>query len=140
MRVDIKFEGLTELKRCFAKMPDNALKPAVRELTSNVFESVRKRAAPHHDTGWMERNIYRDVFDSGKRGEVWIQNTPYAVFVHFGTKPHKITPKNKKALHWDNVFARSVDHPGYKGDPFMWLGAKDAMRKNLRKWKREKLC
>jgi|GEM_PF-1294224 len=76
----------------------------------------------------------------------------YALFVHFKTRPHFIHPKNKKALRWVKpgtlffsaaptgfspmkptssnalfAFAKSVRHPGYKGDPFLY----DAARKVL---------
>ena len=49
---------------------------------------------------------------------------PYAVFVHEGTKAHVIMPKTAKALHWvngagDDVFAKSVHHPGTKPHRFL---------------------
>ena len=47
----------------------------------------------------------------------------YAVYVEFGTPPHIIRPKNGKALHWKsggkNVFAKSVQHPGTRPQPFI---------------------
>ncbi len=55
------------------------------------------------------------------------------MFVHEPTKPHIITPKNKKVLAWRSVsyssfgrrkyspysFAMMVRHPGTKGQPFL---------------------
>lgn len=42
----------------------------------------------------------------------------YGAGLEFGTRPHKISAKNKKALHWKkdgkDVFAYSVNHPGTK--------------------------
>ena len=50
-------------------------------------------------------------------------DTPYAGYVEFGTKPHEIRPKTKKALAFkvggQTVFARVVHHPGTKPNPFV---------------------
>lgn len=43
----------------------------------------------------------------------------YAHFVELGTAPHTITAKNGGFLHWGTQFARSVQHPGSKADPFL---------------------
>ncbi|HID93117.1 MAG TPA: hypothetical protein EYP60_03370 [bacterium (Candidatus Stahlbacteria)] len=54
----------------------------------------------------------------------------YAIFVLYGTKPHYIVPKRKKSLRFtlDNfIFAKSVKHPGYKGNNFI----KKAIQKTL---------
>lgn len=50
---------------------------------------------------------------------------PYALWVHDGTKPHVILPKKPGGvLHWvdasgNKIFARKVNHPGYKGNKFL---------------------
>ena len=50
-------------------------------------------------------------------------NTDYAAYVEFGTKPHTIYPKNKKALvfvvNGNKVFAKKVNHPGTKAQPYV---------------------
>jgi hypothetical protein len=44
--------------------------------------------------------------------------------VLYGTRPHKIETKNKKALRFsyknldEFIYRKSVYHPGYKGDDF----------------------
>jgi hypothetical protein len=48
----------------------------------------------------------------------WTSDVPYAEFVIGGTSPHPIYPKNVRALHWDDIFAAHVNHPGTKPDPF----------------------
>jgi len=65
---------------------------------------------------------------------------PYAKFVYLGTKPHKIVPKNKKALfpvgkNFDQP-RMSVNHPGTKANPFFlkaWNTHKDQFTKDLSK-------
>lgn len=47
----------------------------------------------------------------------------YAAMVNDGTRPHKIRPKNAKALRFvvggRVVYARVVNHPGTKAQPFL---------------------
>jgi HK97 gp10 family phage protein len=47
----------------------------------------------------------------------------YGVYVEFGTSPHMILPRKKKALKFQmdgrDVFARKVSHPGTNAQPFM---------------------
>lgn len=56
------------------------------------------------------------------------------MFVHWGTRPHVIKPKNKKALRWAGadgrfIFARAVNHPGYRGDAYLVEAARKAIRR-----------
>jgi len=50
-------------------------------------------------------------------------NSPYGKYVHDGTAPHDIVPRNAKALHFQgeggDVFAKRVHHPGTRPQP--WL-------------------
>lgn len=47
--------------------------------------------------------------------------TSYSRFVEFGTKPHVIVPKDKKALYWPGAAhpVRRVNHPGSRANPYM---------------------
>jgi hypothetical protein len=61
-------------------------------------------------------------------GRMWVvmfSTAPYAKYVLGGTKPHVITARNAKALRWipnrghgTAQFARSVNHPGTRPNPF----------------------
>lgn len=50
-------------------------------------------------------------------------HTEYAAFVEFGTKPHVIRPKGKKALSFfvggQRITVKSVNHPGTRAKPFV---------------------
>jgi len=52
-------------------------------------------------------------------------NSPYALPVEFGTKPHIIRPKKAKSLHWkdeytgEDRFAQMVKHPGSRAIPYL---------------------
>lgn len=49
------------------------------------------------------------------------KETPYAKFVHFGTKAHEIKAKNKKVLanrKLGRIYGKKVFHPGTKANPY----------------------
>ena len=112
---------------------------AVRDdYESNLMKNIR----PHSDTGILERNAYVKPIDNGVEGGIrdngmlvsWRgKRVNYAFFVHEGTRPHKIEPKKKKALRWTAggafKFAKKVNHPGYKGDPFLRNAAEKTFRR-----------
>ena len=80
-----------------------------------------------------------------------VANMGYAAYVELGTKPHSIDPVRKKILAWPDVkngakvrlsgrsttrggkatgpfaFARHVNHPGTKAQPYLVPGAKAAI-------------
>jgi len=47
--------------------------------------------------------------------------TSYSSFVEFGTRPHVIEAKDKKALYWKGADhpVKRVNHPGSAANPFM---------------------
>jgi Bacteriophage HK97-gp10, putative tail-component len=51
----------------------------------------------------------------------WYPTASYARFVEFGTAPHTILPKEKKALWWPGAMhpVRQVNHPGTKPNKYM---------------------
>ena len=55
-------------------------------------------------------------------------NISYAPLVHFGTRAHPIAARNKRALFWPGAQhpVRSVNHPGYKGNPFLTSALSDS--------------
>jgi HK97 gp10 family phage protein len=50
-------------------------------------------------------------------------DTEYAAYVEFGTKPHVIRPRNKKALSFyvggQRIVVTKVNHPGTKAQPYV---------------------
>lgn len=98
-------------------------------IAERIYKRSLDSATEHWEEGALAASLGRGVrkikggysiVSSNKRAK-------HNIFVHFGTKPHTITPKNKKSLRWpsgnDFVSAKKVNHPGYKGDPFMYRAA-----------------
>jgi hypothetical protein len=83
--------------------------------------SEAKRLAPVR-TGFLRGSIF-----ARWTGPLKIDigaSAPYAQFVEQGTRPHKITARNKKALAFTasdgtKVVVKSVNHPGTKARPFL---------------------
>lgn len=79
-----------------------------------------KDLAPYA-TGNLEKDI--QVWDDNISNlEIEIGNSklaPYAIFVHEGTKPHEIRPKNKQALKTPFGARKKVNHPGTKANPYL---------------------
>ena len=99
-----------------------AVDPALRATGDELFGRIWEAADKHTKTGAMARSLKNSYRDREYR--IWhdLQHAPHATFVHWGSKPHKISAKNRKALRFPVggkfVFAKWVKHPGYKGDPY----------------------
>ena len=131
MRVDvaIDYEKL-------ARAADRSQEIAVQEIRRGLLEAcrlVQREAREKHrfrsKTGQLEKAVVYEV-DAGKaEGVISLdENTAYyAPFVHQGTRPHEIRPRNKLALRWPEgdhfVFAKRVHHPGTGKDPFLYEAA-----------------
>ena len=62
-----------------------------------------------------------------KEGELAIgTNVEYGPAVEFGSRPHVIEVKNKKALsNGKTFFGRKVNHPGWKGSSYLYWALKN---------------
>lgn len=113
---------------------DAIFKKRIRQAIKASTIEVQDEAQSNHRfisrTGQLERSI--DVKFNENSGIVYIdsQSAPHGPFVHEGTAPHDIFPKNKKALRWVPQgggafqFARVVHHKGTKADPFLFNALK----------------
>lgn len=127
---------------------DEGLKLGIGDLISYGQATSMKTVGVK--TGDLRRSIVgtpvQDV--GGVFSAMWGTNKPYAKHHEYGTDPHVIRPKNKKALRWKGanivgpilpgitgkrrgnvVFARVVRHPGTKGRFYMKAGRDEAIRR-----------
>lgn len=131
MTITIKVTGLDNVQReltATQKLPDQA----IRDLSQYIFDRAEKGAGKHAKTGALERSLYNKKITGGREVGHAAQVAPYARFVHWGTRPHVIQPKKRKALRWPVdgkfIFAKRVHHPGYKGDPWLLKAVDEASR------------
>ena len=132
----IKINGLDELIRDAKKVGKDMsikLKNAMVESTTGV-QNDAKKVRPNsfkNQTGTLRRSIQKKV-EGANRGIVYTDEK-YAPYVEFGTKPHVITPKNRKMLAFKVngkvIFAKKVNHPGTRAYNYM----RDAFNENKQK-------
>lgn len=91
----------------------------------STVSTVAKGLAPVR-TGRLKASIHPDPV---RRSGPWSISTgvsadaPYAAPVHEGARPHVIRPRNARALRFEIngrvIFARRVNHPGQRAQPFL---------------------
>ena len=126
--------GLLAVQRAQERVP---------RRTGNLFRTIRvaevdvdaqRVRVTAGGTGRRGANQY-GTYASGAVG--------YAASVEFGTRPHVIVPRTRKALAWGGArrlsgslrkgakptnFARRVNHPGTRAQPYLRPGAEQALR------------
>jgi len=99
----------------------------------------------HRKTGNLGRSIH--VVSATPSSVKVVASAHYAADLEFGTRPHEIKPRVRKALRWAAAgqrrlsgaprsgatgffFATVVHHPGTKPYPFLLPGARIAVKKS----------
>ena len=84
------------------------------------FQNALKVASPV-DTGRLRGSIKVKPLEEGSGLHIFMVD--YGREVEFGTNPHIITPKNKKALAFKaggkKIVVKKVRHPGTRPNPFI---------------------
>ena len=103
---------------------NDILQRRMRQIIRLVAADARVNAPV--DTGRLAQAIKEDPITSDGPFRVTggvTSHAPYSAFVHQGTKPHVIRPRNASALKFQmdgrTVFAKSVNHPGTRPRPFL---------------------
>lgn len=143
--VKVEIRGLERLQRRLDEAGRKRLSDEMRAATGTsvlLVEAEAKERVPQ-----KSRALFRSIAGTALstpggtiRGVVKAggEGVAYARFVEFGTKPHVILPRRKRALRWRIPggrgfrFARRVQHPGTKPQPYM-IPALDASRARIAK-------
>jgi hypothetical protein len=132
-----------KLLEAFGKAPQavrDHLRIAVKSSTVDVQRVARKSHRFATKSGVLERAVTVE-FPGEMTGRVFLNPAiaGYAGAIHDGSRPHRIDPKRKKLLRWAAplggggkgfAFARHVNHPGTKPDPFLYT-ALEARRDSI---------
>jgi len=131
MAISVEVSGAKELIAELRDLPEAFQKPVINKLAAVAYDSAQKGAGRHVVTGALFQSLYNRPITGGREVGHDPNRAPHAVFVNFGTRPHQIRPKNKKALRWASgngfIFAKLVNHPGYRGDPYIVQAKDDAL-------------
>jgi hypothetical protein len=130
--IRLEVAGLDAVEKHLLEVPKKIERAVLGAMADAVFEHARRGADKHTKSGALLQSLYNRPIPGGREIGHDPQRAPHAVFVHWGTKPHVIKPKNRKMLRWPVggafAFAREVHHPGYKGDAWLTRAADSAMR------------
>jgi HK97 gp10 family phage protein len=154
IRASVTFDdhGLIDRLRAFPGAAREAAQVALRDIGDDVYAVSQRNVPVDKGTLRASGNVRVD------ENEVTIgYNTPYAKFVHDGTAPHVILPRNAKVLAFPPsgargairggkrvgiftfsgksqivglVYAKEVHHPGTRAQPFL----ADAMEETRPRW------
>lgn len=130
--IKVTLTGIEAVREKFAKLNAIAQGQALSRTAVDVERYVEQQADMHTKTGALVQSVYSRKTPGGYEIGHDLQRAPHALFVHWGAKPHVIKPKTKKTLRWAAggafAFAKEVNHPGYKGDPWIKRAADLAPR------------
>lgn len=129
--MQIRADGLTVLIGDLRDLPEAQERSVILGLSQVGFDSAQRGAGRHFNTGALFQSLYNRASGTGRAVGHDPVRAPHAAFVVFGTRPHRIVPKKRKALRWVGprgfVFAKGVNHPGYAGDDYMIEARDDAL-------------
>ena len=135
MVVEVKIEGLEQIKKDLKKMSKEGQRKAAQTATSKmsgVFKREILSQAPVK-TGKLKRHIRQSVTKGrtfqGYQGKIglWTKKGKdknkdfpfYARFIEMGASGHEIKPKNAESLSFAGGSFSGADHPGVAAKPFI---------------------
>lgn len=100
----------------------SAVTEAVNQSANDLVALAAARAPV--DTGTLRASIHTDGakisgFSVTAKVATGGEANDYAVFVHEGTGPHIIRPRNGRFLHFGDTFTTIVHHPGTHATKFL---------------------
>jgi hypothetical protein len=120
MEFVVQITGLQALVAKLKQAPDIAAPILQRALSASsaVLAKHTVKGVVPWKTGFLAQTFKAELSTGMLR---WFPTASYAPYVEFGTAPHTILPKDKKALFWPGAAhpVRSVNHPGTKPNQFM---------------------
>ena len=139
MSIQVRIVGADALKGQLLELPQKLEASVLRQMAQIAYDRAQQGAGRHFKTGALFRSLYNRSIPRGREvghdpiaTRIKGTDLSYDRLVIFGTKPHRIYPKSKKALRWSGggafAFAKWVNHPGYRGDNYMQVAADDAIR------------
>ena len=118
--IKIDSSDLNKFSVILRELPDE-IKDDIRKVVKNSAFNIERNAKSSASvkTGHLRRSISTKMGDM--EATIHTSNLKYAPMVEFGTRPHIIRAKNKKALYWKGAShpVKQVSHPGSKAKPYL---------------------
>lgn len=143
MAADVEMEGMTPLRRRLEAVSSARGRKAMMGTLGLAVEGrAREHTERFRKTGNLGMSIHVAEYDEDSVRVV--ADADYAPDVEYGTKPHEIVPRRARALRWatspggarltgsprrgaEVAFARRVQHPGTKAQPYMRPAADEVL-------------
>ncbi|GAB6066019.1 hypothetical protein JCM9492_11110 [Aquifex pyrophilus] len=119
MKVEITIRKLPKIlkREKVREAVELGLKRGASRYREMVLDWIDEGRAFKRRSGFLRSSVV--AFDNKV-----VAGAEYAPFVEFGTRPHVILPRRKRALRFikdgKEIFAKRVNHPGSKPYPFMF--------------------
>ena len=118
--IKVDSTDLNKFSVILRELPDE-IKDDIRKVVKNSAFNIERNAKSSASvkTGHLRRSISTKIGDM--EATIHTSNLKYAPMVEFGTRPHIIRAKNKKALYWKGAThpVKQVNHPGSKAKPYL---------------------
>ena len=118
--IKIDSSDLNKFSVILRELPDEIKNDVRKVIKSSAFNIERNaKSNVNVKTGHLRRSISTKMGDM--EATIHTSNLKYAPMVEFGTRPHIIRAKNKKALYWKGAThpVKQVNHPGSKAKPYL---------------------
>lgn len=133
--IHVTVEGTEALSAKLLALPETIRTRALAGMAQIAHETAFREADKHTKQGALIRSLEMKPFADGWEIGHDLRKARHALFVHWGTRKHPIPkpgkPMRKKALRWPTsdgfAFAKHVNHPGYKGDPWLVQAGEEAI-------------
>lgn len=87
---------------------------------------TRRSGSLQRDTGYKILNTQTGfLLRFGLGNDPTNASSKYGYVIHEGCDPYVIVPKDKKALAFNGIVVKKVNHPGIKKDQFIYEAAKN---------------
>lgn len=123
MRVNVRIGNVNTVVNDIQRFTDqkvNGIKRVVVESAASILNQAISLAPVNE--GNLKNSGDLRIKENGLKADVFF-TANYAQHVEFGTRPHKIKAKPGGVLHFKvngrDVFAKEVNHPGTKAQPFL---------------------
>ena len=102
-----------------SKIAEPWLQKAIEASVAEIQKNATKGTVPWK-TGYLVQSFGLGILIGRLIGRI-APTANYAIYVHEGTGPHEIRPKNGKALFWPGAAhpVAKVNHPGTKPNRFI---------------------
>lgn len=98
------------------------LRRALNVETQAKLNATGQNGGPRVQTGRLRASIHSQLGQDSQGLVARIgSNVEYARYVEEGTEPHRIVPRDKKALFWPGADhpVLAVNHPGTRARPYL---------------------